>query len=229
MDCRDHNDIEGDPFRFYDPIRAYIDVIKQTVKLEFNIGEPLPDNSTTYVYINEQVVDRSGAPNKEYSLVDVVTTDQTVKFAVIAVSLAVSSSTYDPLCGNVPDMFKVIKSVIEWQDGFVCPNRDIYDNQGRLNYIPEEQKAIAQTLYIGKVVTLKAGRRRKVGDKFVIKPKGPPRPIFSLHDYNYYTQFDQQKKVNFDGKTISCNPYPATHTADKVKISEGVFPIEDLS
>lgn len=229
MDCRDPNDIEGDPFRFYDPIRAFIDVIAQTVKFEYIIGEALPENSTTYVYINEQVVDRSGAPNKEYSLADFSSSSQTLKFAVIAVSLAVSSSSYDPLCGNVPSMFPVVKNVIEWQDGFVCLNRDIIDNQGRLNYIPEDRKAIAQTLYVGKVVTLKAGRRRKVGDKFVIKPKGPPRPIFSLHDYNYATQFDQQKKVNFEGKTISCNPYPATHTADKVKIAEGVFPIEDLS
>ena len=229
MDCRDPNDIEGDPFRFFDPIRAFIDVVAQTVKFEYIIGEALPESSTTYVYINEQVVDRSGAPNKEYSLADIDTSAQTLKFAVIAVSLGVSSSTYDPLCGNVPDMFPVVKSVVEWQDGFVCPNRDIIDNQGRLNYIPDDQRAIAQTLFIGKVVTLKADRRRKVGDKFVIKPKGPPRPIFVLRDYNYDTQFDQTKKVNFSGRTISCNRYPAIHTASKVKIAEGVFPIEDLS
>lgn len=119
-----------------------------------------------------------------------------------------------------------------WEDQFVCPNREIFDeHHGKThpNFISPDWKVLGRTISPGIPVRLKSGRSRLVGQKIVQKPVGPARTVLTLRDYNYAGQFDEAAFRIQVGEKAKCQPYPAHRTAQFARVAEGVFSLDELT
>lgn len=231
--CGRAGDYAGDPTSWFVPIEAAINFVQRTLTLFYDTTNDLLPGSTINVYANGVIIDKNGSSGKQYTL-SVEDLQVLYAIALAAVAPGVDSPDYDPLCGEVRNMFKFKKDFIPWQDFYVCPPRPLCEQhygKQRCNYISPEMKQQGFTVTRGTVVQQRAGRRRLVDRKIVQKPVGQPRYVLKIDDYRYFTQFDQQAFQTNPGMTVPCQPYrfPSTATTVFATIPEGKSALSDLS
>ena len=118
------------------------------------------------------------------------------------------------------------------EDQFVCPVRPLevdHHIKTHKNYVQVSQNLKGINIRKGSVVALKANRRRLFQGKFVNKPEGKLRRVLKVRDYRFAGQFDKSAFQILVGDRAPCTALPAIHTARQVDISEGEFPLDNVT